>query len=496
MQYDVVIIGGGLGGLECGYLLSKKGLSVCVIEKNARAGGCLQNFTRNGLIFDTGFHYVGGLAEGQPLNRIFDYFGLLNLPWKQLDTECFDEVILNGEHYRFANGYDTFSETLLLDYEKNGHTVTPQLRQGMKAYSNLLKKIGETTFDRLHAGSLEHLATESYFSKSIYKYLEDTIGDENMIGILGGTSLKMELRDKTLPLYTFTQINSSFVQSAWRLRGGGEQIADSLAASIKAMGGKVLTHLEVTRIVERDGKATAVEIGEGEYIEGRVFISNLHPGLTLSLISKENSSIKNIFRRRISNLDNTFGMFTVNAVLKEGRVPYLNRNIFINKTPATVWNKNEVRENHADRSLMICFQVPENDNAHTRNLDILMPMYWEEVSKWKETKLFRRGEDYEKFKAKAAEICTKRAEEVVPELKGNIEKIYTSTPLTYRDYTGTINGSAYGIRKDFARAMLTVLSPATPLQNLFFSGQNLNLHGILGVSMTAIMTSEMVIRKM
>ncbi|MBP5710235.1 MAG: NAD(P)/FAD-dependent oxidoreductase [Bacteroidales bacterium] len=492
MKYDVVIIGGGLGGLECGYMLAKKGLSVCIVEKNARTGGCLQNFTRNGHIFDTGFHYVGGLAEGQPLNKIFSALGLLDLPWKQLDTDCFDEVIFNGERYRFANGYDNFTETLLHDCEKNGHTINAKAQSGLKEYANLLKEIGETTFDRLNKKSLEHLAAESYFSKPIYQYLKETIYNELLIGILGGTSLKMELEEKTLPLYTFSQINSSFVQSAWRLRGGGEQIATTLAAKIEGMGGKVLTRLEVTRIVEKDGKAEAVEIGAGEYIEGKAFISNLHPALTLSLINRENSSIKNIFRRRICNLENTFGMFTVNLALKAGRVPYLNRNIFINKNTDTVWNKNGERENFENRSLMVSFQVPENEAVHTDNIDILMPMYWNEVSKWEGTKLFRRGEEYEDFKAKTAEICIRRVEEYLPDLKGTIEGTFTSTPLTYRDYTGTINGSAYGIRKDYSRAMLTVLSPTTPLQNLFLTGQNLNLHGILGVSMTALMTSAIV----
>ena len=36
--------------------------------------------------------------------------------------------------------------------------------------------------------------------------------------------------------------------------------------------------------------------------------------------------------------------------------------------------------------------------------------------------------------------------------------------------------------------MLTVMSPRTPLRNLFMTGQSLNLHGMLGVSMTSVMT--------
>ncbi|MCK5337786.1 MAG: NAD(P)-binding protein, partial [Bacteroidales bacterium] len=54
MKYDIVIIGSGLGGLECGLILSKEGLNVCVLEQNSKVGGNLQSFTRDGCIFDTG----------------------------------------------------------------------------------------------------------------------------------------------------------------------------------------------------------------------------------------------------------------------------------------------------------------------------------------------------------------------------------------------------------------------------------------------------------
>ena len=63
MKYDAVIIGSGLGGLECAHILSKAGMSVLLLERGAQAGGCLQSYRRHGLAFDTGFHYVGGLDE-------------------------------------------------------------------------------------------------------------------------------------------------------------------------------------------------------------------------------------------------------------------------------------------------------------------------------------------------------------------------------------------------------------------------------------------------
>ena len=70
-DYDVVIIGSGLGGLVCGAVLGMNGYKVCILEKNKQIGGCLQTFARNKTILDTGVHYIGALGEGQTLNKIF-----------------------------------------------------------------------------------------------------------------------------------------------------------------------------------------------------------------------------------------------------------------------------------------------------------------------------------------------------------------------------------------------------------------------------------------
>ena len=51
-------------------------------------------------------------------------------------------------------------------------------------------------------------------------------------------------------------------------------------------------------------------------------------------------------------------------------------------------------------------------------------------------------------------------------------------------------GSAYGMRKDSRNALLTMLSPRTPISNLLLTGQSLLLHGVEGVTMTALLTCQ------
>ena len=57
MEKDkVIVIGAGLGGLECGYILAKNGFDVTVLEQDGQTGGCLQTFVRGRALFDTGLN--------------------------------------------------------------------------------------------------------------------------------------------------------------------------------------------------------------------------------------------------------------------------------------------------------------------------------------------------------------------------------------------------------------------------------------------------------
>ena len=57
VQADVAIIGAGPAGLTAGYLLTKQGLSVAIIEKDATyVGGISRTVEHEGYRFDIGGH--------------------------------------------------------------------------------------------------------------------------------------------------------------------------------------------------------------------------------------------------------------------------------------------------------------------------------------------------------------------------------------------------------------------------------------------------------
>ena len=124
-KYDIIIIGSGLGGLECGAILSKEGFNVCVVEKNAQFGGCFQTYQRKGHLMDTGSHYVGRLDEGQVMNQYFRYFGIMDkLKIKRLADAAFDTIYYKGKTYDYAMGYPQFIETICRSF--------PQEKENLK----------------------------------------------------------------------------------------------------------------------------------------------------------------------------------------------------------------------------------------------------------------------------------------------------------------------------------------------------------------------------
>ncbi|MEM4600076.1 MAG: NAD(P)-binding protein, partial [Candidatus Methanomethylicaceae archaeon] len=75
-EYDVIVVGAGVGGLTCGSLLAKRGYKVLVLEQHYQVGGYCSSFQRRGFTFNTGVEDVSGLWEKGPITFLLRELGL------------------------------------------------------------------------------------------------------------------------------------------------------------------------------------------------------------------------------------------------------------------------------------------------------------------------------------------------------------------------------------------------------------------------------------
>jgi all-trans-retinol 13,14-reductase len=484
-EYDIVIVGSGLGGLICGAILSREGYRVCVLEKNRQLGGCLQTFARDKVVFDSGVHYIGGLAKGQNLYQIFAYLGLMEvLKLERMDESAFDQIVFleDGQCYSFAQGYERFIDTLAGAF--------PRERTAIEKYCTAIKEVcNRFPLYNLRLG--EGLSEKAdVLQIDTYEFIASLTGNTRLQEVLAGNNLLYAGLPHKTPFYVHALVTNSYIESAWKCIHGGSQISLHLAKIIRANGGTVRNHARVTRFIEKEGSIQFVELADGSTVSGKSFISNLHPQQTLSMT--DSNLLRPVYRKRIARLENSISSFCVHAVMKPGSFPYLRQNYYLHEKGG-VWGAIEADQQQWPMSCGIYCEAASQDTSHASGLCLMAYMPFEWVAPWQDSfntdsEPGERGESYERFKAEKGAALIALAEKQFPGLKDAIQSFTCSTPLTYRDYIGTSDGSMYGIQKNYRDPMSTFILPATRIPNLYLTGQNLNLHGILGVTISALTT--------
>lgn len=399
----------------------------------------------------------------------------MELPWQRLQMEGFDQVTIGEQTYWYNQGYEAFARRMA-DY-------FPAERTAIRQYTELLRTISQQEINQFRPGSEPSDLSLALFQQNAFSYLKEQFKNPLLIDILSGTSLKMELRKETLPLFTFLNGNSSYIESSWRLRGGGSKLVEALCQGIRAQGGEILCRHQVNYLGERNNQLAFAKCTNGETYEAHHFISDLHPASTNALIPQK-SSLKQHYRQRINALSNTMGMFTVSLTVRPHTYRYTNWNRYI-YSQSDVWQPPS-DEGKIDRLLISC-RLPDDQSAYIRQIDLLTPTPW---SLWKTYEKEGRhlpNSAYTALKRQMVADCIDMASRFFPELQ-RTAKYHASTPLTWQHYTQTPQGSAYGLRKDCNHPLQTFLSPRTPIPNLLMTGQSLILHGVHGVAMTALLT--------
>ena len=484
----VIIIGSGMSGMALGSILGRHNYDVTILEKNQQIGGNLQVFSRDKTLFDSSVHYIGGLQPGGNANRIFHYLGIFDkLELNPLDVNAFDKIRLSdGTLIPLAYGYEHFEKQLVEYFPKE-----------KEAIQKIVKTIKEfCSYFPLY--NLEASAEKTYYTNpeileiGAWDLLNSLTSDERLVqAILGSGPLYAGKKEKT-PFYVVALILNSYIEGSYKLKGGGASINKAFLKVFHELGVHVKKRKEVIGArYHSDGSVAAVQCSDGTEYEGDHFISTLHPGVTINIFG-ENNFLK-AYVNRIRKLPNTVAPFMMYLRLKPETIPFENSNYYEYFSPK-IWELENDDMSIWPRVFYFTFSEDTNNPGWAKSASTMCYLPMHHLEKWRNSENSivnpsERGEDYDSFKQELEEKTFNRVLERWPQLREATDGIYSSTPLTYRDFLSTPDGSLYGIQKDFNRSQSSILNPKTRIPNLYLSGQNLIFHGVFGSCISALVTS-------
>src|SRR6187399_1202494 len=263
-NFDIVIIGSGMGGLICADILGREGYKVCVLEKNKQIGGCLQTYVRDKVIFDSGVHYLGGLGEGQNLYQVFKYLGMIDkLKLQKMDEDVFDKILIENDEkeYVFAQGYENFIQHLLKDF--------PNEEKALRMYCDKIKEVcSKFPLYNLRTGGDVNEKT-TVLGIDTKAFIESVTTDKKLQAVLAGNSMLYVLQSDKTPFYVHAMILNSYIESSWKCIDGGSNIGKFIAKNIREQGGVIQRNTEVKKIAVEDGRVKYVEAADGSQVYGK-----------------------------------------------------------------------------------------------------------------------------------------------------------------------------------------------------------------------------------
>ena len=296
MPPDIVVVGGGLGGLFTAALLSREGCRVTVLEKNTIAGGGLQSFRRGALQFDTGMHLLGGFRPGSNVWRLCRHLGVLEkLRLRHTDAQCMDEITLLDEQttYRIAEGREGFVESWARYF--------PQARTELQNYVTAMYQLVER-LDLFHLRAVESafFVMPEEFLLTADAFIARYISDERLRELVAYmTPLYGGVKGRT-PAYVHAVINVLYINGPSRFVGESRAMADALIEVVEAGGGKVVRGAEVQRIAVHDRVVTYVETTDGRRFSAERYICATHLREMLRLVDTE--AFNKAYRTRLASL--------------------------------------------------------------------------------------------------------------------------------------------------------------------------------------------------
>lgn len=473
MSYDAVIIGGGVSGLTSALLLSHFGQRVAVVERAAVSAPLIRGFRHGGVPYDTGFHYAGGLGEGEVLDRFLRFLGLSGqLTTVPFNSAGFDRLldVERGFSFEFPCGEQSLRQALAAEFPQDRPAIDTFVRQVLAICDNLPYLNPRQAFGR------EEIF-DSVQDVSLYDYLQRLTPNRQLQHVLSLHCLLHGVAPQQIPFRLHAAVVGPYFRSVHGFSGGGEQLAKAFDHALQQAGVDVYCRSAVRSIdVSLDRSVSGVELESGQMLKCRVVVNAADPRLLLSWLPQQ--VLRPVYRRRLNELQETSSAYILFARTAK-RAPLLSRrNLYLSSLDSGA----QLCPDELERRP---FYLTATGDGECCGVMGIMPAPFSEVERWQSSRLGRRPDAYRQFKNCIQQRLLERLQRSVPELAAQLEEPFVATPLTLRDYMHSARGAVYGIQHQVSRYPLQA---TTRVGGLFLSGQALVAPGLMGAMVGAFYT--------
>jgi prolycopene isomerase len=440
MPYDVVVVGGGIGGLTVAALMAARGLSVCLLERQSQVGGCIGRVEHSGYEFDPGMGLYTGFGPGEIFDEIFSALPVSAPKTTRVESDYVVRLEPDTDVHLCKTDTDFLNEL---------RRVFPECAEAAVEFYTQVKEVTKqpqrsSVFAKVFRSKRTNVGLERAQAKPTLDFATNTSPRfQRFIDAQLKTFLQTGIEQCSFA--AACEVLARLRATRYSFEQGISELAEKLAAAIKQAGGLVRLNSPVLRLAyDANGKAVGVDLLSGERVEAtRAIVSNLTVWDTygrLVGLQRTPTETKRELQQRQSS-----GVFVVYATVEEAAV---------DKLPARNFLVAEPEEEFT-------FSLTSNQRDDKFSATIITRS---EVAPWFEFQTSE--EDYEERDQEALEQFWTRLHNALPELGSYIEVIETANPRTYYEQTRRKLGMVMGIEGSNAASLLH----ATSVSNLFMVG--------------------------
>ncbi len=506
-DFDVIVIGSGIGGLTAASFLAASGKKVLILERHYVAGGFTHVFSRREYEWDVGVHYLGDV--GYPpaeTARLFRYLSRGKLKWAPMDKE-YDRIIFPDRSYGLIAGR--------AEYRAQLHEWFPEEKSAIDAYMELLPRVTGTAsklfFAEKAAPKFISKPFGKWMRKGFLKYAGKTTGE-----ILDGLTQNKQLKAVLLGQwgdYGLPPSQSSFAIQAMVANhymyggcypiGGSAEFADTIIPPIEELGGQVLVRAEVDEVIVENGRAKGVKMKDGRTFNAPIVISNAGFSNTMDKLLPKSAQRTDHSLDKLG-LEPSGGHICLYLGFKktpeELELPKTNLWIYPGYDHDKQVEAYSKDANAAFPVVYISFPAAKDPDFQNRfpgksTIEIITMMPWEWVEKWEKGKWMKRGEDYDAWKENLSQRLLKELYKHVPLTEGQVDHYELSTPLSTKHFANYPKGELYGLSHTPKRFEQRKLGVRTDIKGFFMTGQDSVSCGVAGGMFGGVLTASAILTK-